>query len=135
MAVVARPTNCGIDLTSARFMPAFKAILGEDVEACTPLRIDPADGMLYKADGAALATTEFMGISPRAGVASEPMTVFGVGTVFSYSGTKSAGTLTPGNRYYVSDTAGEIDDAATTGDPNGVFRAINTHELMVIAFS
>jgi hypothetical protein len=47
------------------------------------------------------------------------------------AGSTAAG-LTPGARYYVSATAGALDDAATTGGTVAVAIAIDTTDIMVI---
>jgi hypothetical protein len=130
MAAIARPANAGMDATTAMFATQITGlILGENVAQNDPLYIKGSDGKVYKANGAAATEpANFIGIAPRAGVAGQPITIFGIGTRVRIANT---GVLTPGTKVFLGAVAGGYDTAAQTGDAVGVGRAVTDTDMIV----
>lgn len=125
MANIVRSTRASVDTTSAHFAQQHAGkTLGEDVAAGQPMELRTND-RLYRFVGTAGAV--FFGIAPRSGRTGQPMTAYGLSTQFK----AAEGTLTIGKIYFLSDTAGEIGDAAGTKDTAGSFFAVNTSDLIV----
>lgn len=125
MANIIRSSRASVDTTSAQFAQQHAGkILGEDIAAGQPMELRP-DGKLWRFFGTTGAV--FFGIAPRSGRAGQPMTAFGFSTQFR----AAEGTLTIGKTYFLSDTVGEIADAAGTKDTGGSFFAVGTSDLIV----
>jgi hypothetical protein len=74
------------------------------------------------------AANAFVGLVAADAKSGEAVTVFGIGARFKY------GTgLTVGAKYYVSNTAGALDDAATVNGTTAVCQAVSTTDVAVIA--
>ena len=88
-----------------------------------------SDDKIWKANGtAATAPALAVGMATVAqGTAGEPITI-AFGCQFNYG----AG-LTPGARYYVSATAGALDDAATTGGTVACAFAVDATRIFVLS--
>lgn len=122
MANLTLSAKSSVDTTSAQFAVQLGgALCGEDIAAGQALELR-SDGKLYKHVNKA-----FIGIAPRPAKAGQPLTAYATGTRFK----ATDGGLTPGNIYYLSDTAGLIADAATTKDTKGTFYAVSTQDLVV----
>lgn len=125
MANIVRTTKGSVGGTSAQFAQQHAGrLLGEDIAASQPMELR-ADGKIYRFAGTAGAV--FLGISPRTAKAGQPITAYGLSTQFR----AAEGTLVIGKLYYLSDTVGEIADAAGTKDTTSTFFAINTSDLIV----
>lgn len=130
MADLAKSSKASIDATTAMLAPQISGLIaGENIPVMSPCYIKASDGKVYRTSGAAAnELARCAGICPRAANATEPVTLFGLGTRFSYSD----GLLTPGALYFISATAGLIADAASTGDAVGVFQAVTTEDLRIV---
>lgn len=85
-------------------------------------------GTLAKADGtAATAPALSVGMVPKAYKSGEKAVAY-AGVEFKYA----ASGLTIGARYYVSATAGSLDDAATTGGTVPVAFAVSATNIFVL---
>ena len=80
-------------------------------------------GAAADADGAVI------GVVPRDALVGEPVTAYGIGTVFQWD---SLGSLTPGQQLFLA-VAGGLDTVTTTGDVTGKFVAVSTTDVMLIA--
>ncbi|HEX8387070.1 MAG TPA: hypothetical protein VF576_12845 [Rubricoccaceae bacterium] len=135
MANVVRSPNASFDgLTAIRngqmlpTLPGNPLRAGEALDPAAPVYIKSSDGKLYMSSGAAAnEAAEVIGFTGKSYVAGEPVTPFRNGTVIKYAD----GTLTPGNKYFISATAGRLADAATTGDALGVAIALDASNLLV----
>jgi hypothetical protein len=122
-----------MDANSAAYAEQVSGNLyaGEDIDAVAACHIG-TDGLVYMSNGAAAnQAAHFDGICPVKRLKGEPLTLYGPGTIFKYSD----GGLTPGRNLYVAATKGRLDDAATTGDDQGVVRTINASHVRVIRFN
>jgi hypothetical protein len=101
-------------------------LAGEDIAAGDMVYVK-SDGKLWRANGtAANAAALAVGMAAAAAKSGFPCTpVFGVCVNYG-SG------LTPGARYYVSATAGALDDGATTGGTVPVAFAWDTTQIYVL---
>ena len=129
MATVTRATDASMDASTGMFAQHLAGLVaGENLDVVAPCYIKTSDGKVYMTNGtAANEAAEVIGFTPRSAKAGEPIALFGYGARFRY------GTgLTPGNRLYVSATAGRLDDAATTGDTKGVAVVLNSTDIMVV---
>lgn len=129
MSLVTRASDASLDMSSGVFAPQITGNLyaGEDLDAAAPCRIH-SDGKVMMSNGAAAdANAGFDGFTPKDYKQGEPVTLFGIGARFKYGS-----GLTPGATLYIAGTDGRLDDAATTGDPNGVVRVINATDVRVI---
>jgi len=129
MALVAR-SNPSLEGASAAIVPPVVALMAETINALAPCGLNGSGEIIMSDATGANAAAQFLGVSPRAGVAGQPGSLYGVGTQFEWT---DAGTLVPGATYFVAATAGGIDDTATIGDSAGSFVAITTKVLQVIA--
>ena len=130
MALVTRSSTPDIDVSSAQFAPQIPALItGEAIDPAAPCYV-ATDGKVYMSNGtAADASAEVDGFSPPYSVAAgETITLMGKGTRYRYADSG----LTPGQTLYVGTTDGRLDNAATTGDSNGVAKAINATDIRVI---
>src|SRR6185369_17875635 len=100
MALITQDANVSIDAASAMYANQVTGLYaGEDLLAGAPCYIKSSDGQAYMSNGtAANEAAEIVGFTPRAAKAGEPITLFGQGARFRYA---AAGTLTPGDRYYI----------------------------------
>jgi hypothetical protein len=103
-------------------------VAGEAIAtAAMPLYIKTSDGKLYLTDGSAAdELAEFIGLSARGAEAGDPLTVYGAGSRWRYGS-----GLSPGAKLYVSATAGELADAASTGGTTPVGFVINSTDIMI----
>lgn len=86
-----------------------------------------SDGLVWRSNGtAATAPAKADGIAAKAASVGEAVTLYR-GVDFHYGS-----GLTPGARYYVSATAGALDDAATTGGTGAVAFAIDATRIRFI---
>lgn len=101
---------------------------GEDLLAVAPCYIKASDGRVYMSNGTAAneaAGTD--GFTPTAYKAGQAVTLVGKGSRFRYGS-----GLTPGAILHIATTPGRLDDAATTGDPDGVAKVIDSTDIRVI---
>jgi hypothetical protein len=133
MALVPKSTRASMDTSTGMFsLPIAGLICGENIDVAAPVYIKSSDGKLYMSNGTALnEAAEFVGFSPRAAIAGQPLQVVGINTRFKYSD----GGLTPGDKYFIAATAGRLDTAATTGGTQAIVRAITAHDIVVIRAS
>jgi hypothetical protein len=119
-----------LDASSGSVAPQIPDYLaGENIETGQPVYLN-ADGMLYRASGAAAdAAANILGFAGKTVRAGLPLTVFGPGTRFGgFSG------LTPGALLYASATVGELSDAATVGGTRPIARAVTATDIIVIGW-
>ena len=130
MAAIARPANAGMDGSTQLFaMQITGLVLGENCAQNDPLYIKGSDGKLYRANAAAATEpANFIGAAPRAGLAGQAITVFGVGQRMSIA---APGTLTPGAKVFLGAVAGGYDTAAQVGDAVGVARAVTDTDVII----
>lgn len=101
-------------------------VAGEAIPAGSPCYIK-SDGKVWLSDGTAdTAPAKVDGWAPIAAAVGQPITL-----LFDVNFRYAAG-LTPGARYYVSATKGELDDAATTGGKAYVAFAIDAQRIRVL---
>lgn len=133
MANVTRDSGAGIDARSAFNSGPFSGdlIAGEDLPNVCPCYVKQSDGLVYKSNGTALnEAARVDGITPCAYKAGEAVTLYGAEVRFSVMGIGS--TPPVGGYLYVSATAGEWSDTATTGDPNGTVRILPNGQCKLI---
>lgn len=131
MALVARDdANASLDASTGMFAAQITGLFaGEDLDPAAPCWIDDDDGRVYMSNGTAAGEAAgFVGFTPRAAQAGQPVTLFSVGARFHYS----AAGLTPGQKLYIAATAGRLDDAPTTGGQFAVARAIDPSDIQCI---
>ena len=122
-------TTSTLDSSSASTAPQIPDYpAGEAIESGQPVYL--SGGELLLADGFADdEKAEVFGFAGRSVRAGQRLTIFGPGTRFGgFSG------LTPNALLYLSDTAGELSDAPTTGGTSPIARAITETDIQVIAF-
>ena len=101
-------------------------VAGEALVAGNPVYIK-TDGKVWKANGtAANAAALAVGMVSAPSSVGEACTVW-FGVCFNF-----AAGLTPGARYYVSATAGELDDGATTGGTVPFAIAVDATQIYVL---
>ena len=128
MALVTRATSASMDAATGMYAPQITGLVaGEDLDVAAPCYIKTSDGKVYMSNGtAATEPAEIVGFTPRAVKSTQPVTLFGKGTRFSY------GTgLTIGDKLYIGATAGRLDTAATTGDALGVAQIITATDIRI----
>lgn len=132
MTVIVKSTSPSMDANQANQVAAGNLYAGEDLNAVSPCYIKGADGKVYMSDGAASnEAAKFHGFVPRETKEGEPVTLFGAGTRFKYSS-----GMTPGKTLYIAAAdvyteAGNLDDAATTGDSKGTAFVVNSTDIVV----
>jgi hypothetical protein len=130
MADLTRSASASMDASTGMYaVQVTGLLLGEDCDAVDAMYIKTADGLLWVADGSAAdEEAEFIGFTPRAGKAGQPMTVYSCGARFRY------GTgLSPGAKLYLSATEGILADAASTGGVRQIAVVINTTDILCVA--
>ncbi len=133
MTVLTRSTTPSMDANQNNQIAAGDLYAGEDLDAVAACYIKASDGKVYMSDGAASnEAAKFVGFTPRACKAGEPVTLYGWGTRFKYGS-----GLTPGAIYYIAaadvyDYEGRLDTATTTGDTKGTAMALNATDIVVI---
>lgn len=132
MAVIEKSTSPSMDANQANQVVAGNLYAGENLGAVSPCYIKGSDGLVYMSDGAASnEAAKFHGFVARETLAGEPVTLFGTGTRFKYS----AG-MTPGKTLFIAvadlyTDAGNLQDAASTGDTKGTAFAVNGTDIVV----
>jgi hypothetical protein len=134
MAAIARPADAGMDTVTAMFATQITGlVLGENCAQNDPLYLKASDGKLWRANAAAATEpANFIGIAPRAGLAGQPITVFGLGTRCKIA---AAGGLVPGSKVFLGAVAGGYDTAAQVGDAAGVGRAVTDTDMIVTRYT
>ena len=103
-------------------------LAGEDLAVCDACYIK-SDGKVWRSLGSSdTAAAAFIGFVPRAVVAGQPCTLYGIGARFRYGA-----SLTPGAVYYVGASAGGLDTAVTAGGRTPIAIAIDDTDIMCIA--
>lgn len=127
MALIARHAHAGMDASTATVAPQISGFLaGEDLDIAAPCYINN-DELVYMCDATANdAKARPFGFTARNVKEGEPVTLFGAGVRFRYTSDATAST-----RLYIAATAGRLDDAATTGDAEGVAVVINANEILI----
>jgi hypothetical protein len=129
MALITKATDGSLDAASAMYAPQRSSLTaGEALDALAPCVIDPADGLVYMANGtAANARAQFDGFTPKAYASGDTnVTLYGIGTKMRY-----ATGLTPGAKLYIGATKGRLDDTATTGDAVGVAKVVSSTVIRI----
>ena len=126
VVVASNPSADTINLSKGTKVEGFAA---EAIPALSAVHIDSAGAIALSLGAAADAAGAIVGVVPRDAITGEPVTAYGVGTVYQWD---STGSLTPGQQLFLA-VAGGIDDVATTGDVTGHFVAISTTDVMLIA--
>lgn len=131
--LIVKSANASFDASTGMVAPQVShRILGEDVSsAVTPLEMR-ADGLLYRANGAAAnSSTRIFGWSTRAGKAGQTMTVYGLGAVAKYAD----GTLVPGSLLFLGTIGGAgvgtLSSTASVGDAVGLAQAIDDSNIRI----
>lgn len=128
MALITRASTASMDSSTAMVAPQITGLVaGEDLDVASPCYIKSSDGKVYMSNGtSANEAAKFHGFVPRACKSGQAVTLFALGTRFSY------GTgLTIGAKYYIGATAGRLDGATTTGDSVGVAFAVTATDIIV----
>jgi hypothetical protein len=132
MAMVTRASSPSMDANQANQVATGELYAGEDLDAVAPCYIKGSDGKVYMSDGVSSnEAAKFHGFTPRAVLAGEPVTLFGVGTRFKYG----VG-MTPGDTLYLwaSDIyvgPGNLQTTASTGDSKGTAFAVSATDIVV----
>lgn len=132
MANLTIASNVSIDAVSTQKASFISGLLaGEDLPAGAPCYIKN-DGKVYKSvttvtNGIATQPA-FAGFAVDDVSAGEPVTLFGKGARMNI-----ASGMTPGQVFWISDTAGFLSDAVVlTGDVSPVAMAISATDIVVI---
>lgn len=121
MALVTRSANASVETGSAQRAPQVLGIALSAIDAGAPCYIDGTTGQIAMCNAtAANALAVVAGVAARAANAGEPVTLYGVGSIWHYSDAD----LTAGAILYVAATAGRLDTAATTGDAVGIAQVL-----------
>jgi hypothetical protein len=82
MAPVTKDPNASVDVSTAMFAAQITGLIaGENISVCAPCYIKAADGKVYQSNGtAANEAAKFDGFCPRAALAGQPVTLYGIGT-------------------------------------------------------
>jgi hypothetical protein len=126
--LVVKSASASPDTSTGMVAPQVShRILGEDIGSpMTPLEMR-ADGLLYRASGAAADShARIFGWSTRSGKAGQTMTVYGLGLVGKYADE----TLTPGAILFLG-TGGTLSSTASVGDAVGCAQAIDASNIRV----
>ena len=115
------------DASTSMFARNTSGVLAGEAIAIGQACYIKSDGKAWLATGAAAnAAAKFRGLAARSAAVGQPVTLLGAGSRWKYGS-----GLTPGADYFVSATAGSLDDAATTGGTVSVAYAIDTTDIMV----
>jgi hypothetical protein len=129
MADLVKSARASMDASTGMFAPQKTGDLyaGEALGACVPCYIKSADGKVYQSNGTAIGeAAKFDGFTPTSHGIGEPVALFGVGARFRY------GTgLTIGADLYISATAGNLSDTATTGGVRAIARVMTATDIVV----
>ena len=109
------------NMTQQRNTHVAGLIAGEDLGALVPVYIN-SSGVIVESVGTVLATALCHGITAKAALSGEPVTLLHPGQVFTLD---SAGGLTPGAPLFMG-AAGVWEDAATSNDISGTAFAVST---------
>ena len=128
MASVTKDPNASVDASTAMFAAQITGLIaGENIGVCAPCYIKAADGKVYQSNGtAANEAAKFDGFAPRAALAGQPITLYGIGTRMRYGN-----ALTIGADLFVDTVAGGLADAATTGGTVAIARVLDTTDIRV----
>ncbi len=120
-----------LDLNSARRASQISGLhAGEDgIKRGMPCRVDSNGEVVRSNASADDANAQVDGFAARDANEGEPITLMGIGLRMQYN---AAGDLTPGDTLYVAAADGELDDTSTTGDANGVARAVSSTDIVII---
>lgn len=123
--------NASMDTVSAQYTPPITGLYaGEALGIAVPCYIDSSDGLVYQCvtsgSTAGQEGIEAVGFTARATKSGEPVTLFGNGVRFRY-----AAAMTPGDRLYVSGTAGKLSDAQISSDDAGVAMVLTATDILV----
>ena len=126
MSLVTRSTTANMDANQNEQVLAG-AVAGENLDIAAPCYLKSSDGLVYMCNAtSANEAAEFIGFTARATLLGQPVTLFGAHSRFKY------GTgLTPGDVFYMGATAGRLDTAATTGDPQGLAVVVSSTDIVV----
>lgn len=131
--LIAKSPNASFDASTGMVAPQVShRMLGEDIgSALTPLQMK-ADGLLWRASGAAAdANARIFGWSTRAGKAGQTMTVYGEGAVGKYADE----TLVPGSLLFLGTVGGAgvgtLSSTASVGDAVGCAQAIDASNIRI----
>lgn len=116
-------TRTAADVSPANDILAFRIQAGTDVEAGQPVYVH-SDGKGYLADGSAAASSRARGLAAAAIRSGQWGDLVCWGKMTGFSG------MTPGGQVYVSDTEGELSDAAGSNSWVVGF-ALTATEIMV----
>ena len=129
MADLTKVAQASLDASTGMYAPQIcgDLIAGEALGAVAPCYIKSSDGKVYQSNGTAInEAAKFDGFTPRACRIGEAVTLFGVGARFRY------GTgLVIGADLFISATAGNLADAATTGGTTAIARVITSTDIRV----
>lgn len=131
MATVAKSARASFDVSTGMVAGQISGKrCGEDIpSAVTPCHIR-ADGLIYKASGAAAdANARISGWSTKAAKKGKPLTLYSAPAVAKYSDEG----LTPGNMLYLG-AAGALDTVAQTGDDVGCAECIDASNIRITRF-
>ena len=130
MSLVTRSASASMDASTGMFAAQLTDLIaGEDLDAVAPCYIKTSDGKIYMSNGTNDdEAAEFVGFTPTAIKAGNPVTLFALGARFKY-GT----SLSPGAYFYIGATAGRLDTAATTGGGSKIARVIDDTDIQCIA--
>lgn len=127
MALVTRSSDADLDTSTAVQVPQVTGNLyaGEDLDPVSPCRIGD-DGEVYMSDGTADdENARVHGFVNRPAKEGQPVTLYPPGTRFRYGS-----GLTPGDPLFLGATAGRLDDAATTGDADGIAHVVSDTDIV-----
>lgn len=107
---------------------------GEALAGGDAVYIKASDGKVYKATGAAAnEAARCVGFAAKIASSGEACTILTNGIHLAYGPNVSGTASSPGARLYVSGTvAGNLADAASTGDTRGVAYVIDTDGRIMI---
>lgn len=130
MALVTPIANITVEPVTARHVyrnpNLIGLVAGEALLAAAPCHIE-SDGMVYMSNGTAdNADAVVDGFTGKPYVAGEPVTLYGDGAIFEY-----AAGLTPGAKLYLGTTDGRLDTSTTTGDSQGIAKALDAKHIQV----
>ena len=140
MALATRSAQADVDAITAveagnkiPRLPGDPLTAGEDLDAVAPCYIQSSDGKLYMSDATSDdESAEVVGFTAMSYKAGEPVTLFRENTVFHYADDFSGDdSIAPGDVLFVGETAGRLDDTATTGDSAGCAVVLSNQHILV----